>query len=165
MVSFGKSHLLTFFVIITFCVSFVGVSIILMIKNFKLYNFYFFQANDLYSIKILSIACSDIDPIYILNITCYVKAQRDKLGLVNVRFYFKNVDNMMTHIAFQYRNSAGRYLPFLVDYTYDNCKFVELARSGSATFKFVLSLLPVDFKDFESCPLNVTKRLDYFSGF
>lgn len=116
------------------------------------------QASDLYTIKILSIVCSDVDPTFIINVTCYIKAQRGKLGLINVRFKFQNVNYMMSHLQLFYRNSAGKFLPFLVDYTYDNCKFVEMAQAGAKVFSFINRLLPFDFKEFEACPLNVSYK-------
>lgn len=64
---------------------------------------------------------------------------------------------MYTHDLLEYRNSAGKFLPYLIDVTFDNCKFQELSKAAPPLFMFIMKLLPLDLDNFEACPLNVSQ--------
>lgn len=90
----------------------------------------------LYTVKIKSIKCFDIDTEHILNVTCNVKNERHKHGLLNICYEERNMDHYMVHLRLFYQNSAGRFLPYLVDFQYDICDFSQML-TGSPLSKIV----------------------------
>lgn len=110
-----------------------------------------FQSNELFIIKVTDVHCSDINRQHIMNASCYIKAQRGKFGLINIKFYVKNAKNVMNHFVILYRNSAGHFHPYLLDVTVDACRLSEIT---SGIFKFFMGLVPIEAKP---CPLNVRK--------
>lgn len=118
-------------------------------------------ATDLYTLKVTQIKCFDINPKYILNVTCNVKAERHKYGLINLYWMHRNVDRLVVYGKLFYQNSAGHFLPTFLDYCYDFCEWNELAQNGPKLFQYVVNLkMPSDVDKVKHekrtlCPLNV----------
>lgn len=78
------------------------------------------------------------------NITCYIKAQRGKQGLINIRYNFTNMPNNDTwcHCKLSYRNSGGHFLPYLVNVDFDFCtNKIDLESSVPSVLSLVVHFL------------------------
>lgn len=119
-------------------------------------------ATDLYTVKLKQIKCSDIDSHHISNVTCFVKAERRKYGILYLAFEQRNMDKLHVHFQVFYQNSGGRFLPFIVNYEYKFCDWNKLTKSGSKLFQLIYNFKKVfstlDDVEIErkGCPFNVS---------
>lgn len=118
-------------------------------------------ATDLYTFKLKYIKCTDIDPDHIQVVNCYVKAVRHKFGLLFLEFEQRNMNNYHTSFKMFYQNSAGRYLPFFINYEYDFCEWEKLEKSGSKIFELGRA---IDSK-YATCPFNVRRTFAILAHF
>lgn len=117
-------------------------------------------ATDLYIVKVKQIKCMDIDVDHILNVTCYVKADRHKYGIINVYFEQLNMDHQMVHLKMLIQNSAGRFLPSFLNFQYNFCEWNELIKTGPILLG-IIHHVREHYTDTESavtCPFNVRLR-------
>lgn len=78
--------------------------------------------------------CNDIDSNHVKNVTCFVKAERNKLGVLNTEYTFVEAVNVIYELVCFSRNSHGHYQPFLMAIKIDVCDVV----SSNSTFDFGL---------------------------
>lgn len=96
--------------------------------------------------------------VHIQNVTCYIKAVRGKLGVLYSQYTFVNADDVVFEMKFFYRNSKGRYLPFIADV---RLPFCDLAKEKFGSLlniqnKLVFDSLRKKFSTIKAgCPLNV----------
>lgn len=117
------------------------------------------KATDLYIVKVKQVKCSDIDAAYILNVTCKVRAERKKYGILDLCFRRLNVDHQMVLLKLWHQNSAGHFLPYLIDIQYNACDWGQLMKTGPKLFA-VLQHVVQDGTDSDIlvCPFNVSVR-------
>lgn len=132
-----------------------------------IYNFvqYLQAATDLYIVKVKQIKCSDIDPEHILNVTCYVKAERNRHGIINLYWEELNMDQQIVHIQLLIQNSAGRFLPYFLDFQYNFCEWSQLMKSGPTIIQYIWRIRQLDMDHAKTdeavtCPFNV-RRVTY----
>lgn len=106
-----------------------------------------------------SIACIDVDKEHIEILQCYVKAQRNKFGMVNLVFTYKNVDNDIFNMQLFHQNSAGRFLPYLVNSTFDLCEASKHFYEGDKLVQLIMRAINLKSQAAQSCPFNVRGTL------
>lgn len=94
------------------------------------------------------------------NITCYIRAVRGKLGLINLIYFFKNMPNkdVLCHSQLFFRNSAGHFLPYIIDVDFDLCTVKTDLQSAvpsvlSLIVKFCSTVAQIPFIT-DGCPLH-----------
>uniref|UniRef100_A0A336M152 CSON009899 protein n=1 Tax=Culicoides sonorensis TaxID=179676 RepID=A0A336M152_CULSO len=108
------------------------LKIILMLFNFLLIEncFILKQQEKLYSMKVTSFFCSDIDPEHIVNVSCFLKAKKNGAGSITLIYTYRNVSDTFTTFKLLFRNSAGHYNPFLLDVTIDECNKLKMCTNS-----------------------------------
>lgn len=119
---------------------------------------YFFQ-DKLFTAKVTSFLCKDIDPVHITNVSCYLRPKRNSSGIVVAYYKFNNANYVMLHAQVFIQNSAGHFLPYLIDYTFNECERGRLYKEGPTAIKAVIEFVTADKKLLGyTCPFNV--RID-----
>lgn len=93
------------------------------------------------------------------NVTCHVKAVRGKLGVLQTQYTFVSADDVVFELKWLYRNSKGRYLPFVIDVTLPLCDLKADATLFSKLLnKLVFESLKSHSPDLTKCPMNVSRK-------
>lgn len=74
-----------------------------------------------YRIKQFRFLCSEIDTTKVRVESCYLKAIRGRLGLVNLVVHYKGLKDAFLTMKMFYRGTSGRYQPYLIDVEFDVC--------------------------------------------
>lgn len=107
------------------------------------------------------VKCVDIDPEHISNVTCFVKAVRHKHGILTVMYDQKEIEPSV-HIKTFIQNSAGRFLPFVIEIRYNYCEWVVLRKSGPVNLIQLIKLLePFDIQADTPTSRNTTSTNKY----
>uniref|UniRef100_A0A336JX63 CSON007947 protein n=1 Tax=Culicoides sonorensis TaxID=179676 RepID=A0A336JX63_CULSO len=80
------------------------------------------ENEDLYSVKITGMKCSNVDPKAFTLISCDLKAVRGHQGVLNVNFIYNNIKELTTTYQLFYRNKNGRLMNYLINVSFDYCK-------------------------------------------
>lgn len=106
------------------------------------------------------------DPQYITNLTCYIKAVRGKQGLINLIFDIQNMPktDYWLRTRLFYQNSAGRFLPYLVDMEMNVCAIQAELQSNipsikALVVKFIGQAMQLNLFN-SSCPLTEGARIE-----
>uniref|UniRef100_A0A336MH83 CSON000436 protein n=1 Tax=Culicoides sonorensis TaxID=179676 RepID=A0A336MH83_CULSO len=114
-----------------------------------------------YLFNVRKIICRDIDTKYIKNVTCYIKAERSRLGVLNLEYTFVNADNVKFTMRQFSRNSHGNYQPLLVPINFDLCNLND--RDSNSLFNFgdiIKKEIKKNFPAFTNgCPVNGTFKM------
>lgn len=71
-----------------------------------------------------------MDPEHVFNVSCRVRNERHKHGIVTFKAEERNVDHYMVHVQLFHQNSAGRFLPYLFDFYNDVCEWEKMANGS-----------------------------------